>query len=80
MLMRGMWKAKSRILAVFGIVALGVGFLFGMISTAPDMYLTADNYFESAKLYDIRIRSNYGFTDDDISVVEGFDFFIRVTY
>ena len=62
MLIRGMWKAKSRILAVFGIVALGVGFLFGMISTAPDMYITADNYFDAADLYDIRIRSNYGFT------------------
>lgn len=71
MLIRGMWKAKSRILAVFGIVALGVGFLFGMISTAPDMYITADNYFDAADLYDIRIRSNYGFTEEDISVVAG---------
>ncbi len=68
-----MWIAKSRILAIFGIVALGVGFLFGMISTAPDMYITADNYFNSARLYDIHIRSSYGFTEADISAAADTD-------
>ena len=73
MLIRGAWAAKSRIIAIFGIVALGVGFLFGMISTAPDMYITAEKYYEDTNMMDIRILSTYGFTEDDIAAIREAD-------
>lgn len=73
MLFRGAWALKSRIIAIFGIVTLGVGFLFGMISTAPDMYMTAEAYYDSTNMMDLRILSTYGFTEDDISAIRASD-------
>ena len=71
MLFRGAWTLKSRIIAIFGIVTLGVGFLFGMISTAPDMYMTAEAYYDATNMMDLRILSTYGFTEADIETIRG---------
>ena len=73
MFFRGMWDVKSRLLAIFGIAALGVGFLFGLISTAPDMYETADAYYDDTNMMDIRLLSTLGFTDRDVEAVAAVD-------
>lgn len=73
MLFGGMWQAKSRILAIFGIVALGVGFLFGIVSTTPDMQYSADAYYDRTNMMDLRIVSTLGFTKDDIDAIAAAD-------
>ncbi len=80
MFFRGMWNVKSRILAIFGIVALGVGFLFGLISTAPDMYETVDEYYDSTAMMDLQFLSPFGFTDDDVKLIAGTEDVLDVQY
>ncbi len=56
----------GRFLSLFFIVALGVGFFAGIRSTSEDMFLTADQYFDENELFDYKIVSTYGLTEEDI--------------
>ncbi len=67
------WKSKSRFLAIFAIVALGVGFLAGLISTTPDMRLSVDSYFDERYFHDIKIQGTLGLTDSDIDALYEID-------
>ncbi len=60
---RGSW---NRFLSILVMVALGVMFLVGLRSAAPDMRHTADSYFDDAGFYDIQILSTLGLTEEDI--------------
>ncbi len=73
MVVRGMKSSASRILAIFGIVALGVGFLFGLISTTPDMHNSVDAFYDSTNMMDLRILSTLGFTDADLDAIRSAD-------
>ncbi len=63
----------SRFLAIFAIVALGVGFLAGLLSSPDDMRLSADRYYDDTGLYDLRILSTLGLTEEDLEAVRGFE-------
>ena len=52
------------------IVALGTGFFVGFKSAGPSMSKTAEEYFKSNNLMDIRIQSPIGLTDDDINSIK----------
>lgn len=56
----------GRFIAIFCIFLLGVGFMAGMLSSAPDMRLSADIYFDNANFYDIRVVGTLGITEDDV--------------
>jgi putative ABC transport system permease protein len=56
----------GRFAAIFAIVALGVAFLAGLLSSVPDMRLSFDKYFDKTNLYDIRVLGDLGFTDADV--------------
>ena len=79
MLNRTYWKSilrtvrasLSRFVAIFAIVALGVGFLSGLLASPVDMRLSTDSYCREANLYDIKIQSTQGLTDEDLSAVRG---------
>lgn len=60
----------SRFMAIFAIVALGVGFFAGLKATTPDMKATTDRYFNDNNLMDIRILSTMGFTDEDVATLK----------
>lgn len=63
-------RAKvSRFLALFAIVALGTGFLAGILAAPVDMRLSADEYYRTADLYDIKIQATQGLTEDDLEIV-----------
>ena len=64
-----MRASLSRFVAIFAIVALGVGFLSGLLAAPVDMRLSADAYCRQADLYDIKIQSTQGLTDEDLSAV-----------
>lgn len=59
----------SRFLAIFAIVALGVGFLAGLLASPDDMRISADEYCDAVDLYDIRVVSTLGLTKDDLTAV-----------
>jgi len=56
----------GRFVAIFAIVALGVGFLAGLNATPEDMKQTADDYFDAQNLMDLRLLSTMGFTQEDV--------------
>lgn len=68
--------SRSRFAAIFAIVALGVGFLAGLLSTTPDMEDSMEEYLDAGNLFDLRVVSTLGLTDEDVealSQVEGVD-------
>ncbi len=71
------WRSIShswgRFLAIAAIVALGTGFYAGLRMTAPDMNLAADTYYDGTDLYDIRVLSTMGLTDDDVDALKAVD-------
>lgn len=60
----------GRFAAIFAITALGVGFLAGLLSTAPDFYRTIDGYYDSDRFMDINIKSMGGLTSADLEAVK----------
>ena len=59
----------SRFLAIFAIVALGVGFLAGLLASPDDMRISADEYCDEVDLYDLHVVSTLGLTEDDLFAV-----------
>ncbi len=68
--LRTVKSTLSRFLAIFAIVALGVGFLAGLLSSPVDMRISADTYCDDTDLYDLRVVSTMGLTDDDLALVQ----------
>ena len=68
-IMREVRASLPRFLAIFCITALGVGFLAGLLSTTPDMLASADAYYDSTRLMDIRLLSTMGFCQEDVGAV-----------
>ncbi len=62
-------STKSRFLAIFSIVALGVGFLAGLMSTTPDMRDSMEEYLDSANFHDLRVISTLGLSDGDLAAL-----------
>ena len=62
-------STKSRFLSVFGIVALGVGFLAGLSGTPVDMKNSVERYLDDGNFYDVRVLSTLGLTDVDVDAL-----------
>ena len=67
--LRTLRSTMSRFLAIFAIVALGVGFLAGLLASPDDMRLSADAYYDDYRVYDLRILSTLGLTREDAAAV-----------
>lgn len=63
-------KSFKRFLSITLIVLLGVGFFAGIRATSPDMQDTLDRYYDKYRMYDIKLMSNYGISNDDIKKIE----------
>lgn len=63
----------SRFLAIFAIVALGVGFLAGLLAATPDMRLSVDDYYDRMNIMDIRVLSTLGLSEEDIAAIRQAD-------
>lgn len=66
---RSIRGSLGRFLAIIGIVALGCGFFAGLQMSGPDMRASADRYYDGTHLWDIRLISTLGFSDDDVQRV-----------
>ncbi len=56
----------GRFMAIFGIVALGVGFFAGLKVTTPAMVTTVTRYLDQHKFYDLRLISTLGFDEENV--------------
>lgn len=61
-------SSLARYLAIFAIIALGVGFFTGLKMCRPDMVDTADKYLQEHNMYDYEILSSYGIDEDSVKL------------
>ena len=59
-------KNLSRFIAIIAIVALGVGFLIGLLSATPDLKYSLDRNYDEQNMYDYLLKSTVGFEKEDI--------------
>ncbi len=64
---RSILAQKKRYFAILLIVLLSVGFLSGLKVTKEQMWDAAGRYLAAANMYDYRIYSTLGFSQDDIN-------------
>lgn len=64
-----MKTSLNRFLSIVGIVAIGVGFLGGLLATTPDMRQGVSEYYTRQNVYDIDIKSTLGLTEEDFSSI-----------
>lgn len=64
-------QSLGRYLAIFAIVALGVGFFAGLKVTKEAMVHVVDQYLKEADFYDLRLLSTLGFEKEDVEVFAG---------
>lgn len=69
--LRSVRGSLSRFLAIFLIVALGAGFLAGLLVTTPDMRHSVSRMFQETRFYDLRIAGNLGLEEADAAAVAG---------
>jgi len=65
-IIRSVRQSLGRFIAILAIIALGVGFLAGLIQTSPSFMKTGNAFINTYKLYDFRLLSTIGFDDEDI--------------
>lgn len=70
MMRRSVRGTLSRFLAILCIVALGTGFLCGLLSTEPDMKTGADEYYDEQNAMDFLIQGTLGLTQADVEALE----------
>lgn len=58
-------QSFGRFAAIIAIVALGVGFLTGLLSTTPDMEASVDSWYQKTSMSDFDIKSTMGLTQED---------------
>ena len=63
----------ARYLAIFAIVALGVGFFSGLKNCKASFVSTADKYLSEHNFYDYMILSSYGIDDESVSLASGWE-------
>ncbi|OAB36032.1 ABC transporter permease [Paenibacillus glacialis] len=66
-------QSFGRFVAIFAIVALGVGFLAGLLATTPDMQASVDKYYDDSQMADINIKATMGLTDTDVEAILAMD-------
>ena len=59
----------SRVISLFGIVLLGVMMLTGLVSVAPDMRSAAQRYYVQQNVFDLRVLSTLGLSEQDIDAI-----------
>lgn len=66
-------KSLGRYMAIFAIIALGVGFFSGLKTSKPSMMKTGQEYVQEQKMYDYRLLSTWGFEEEEVSDIANLD-------
>ncbi len=70
---RSIWKGKKRFFAIMVITILGTTMFSGLKAACVDLRHSADNFYDSQRLYDLCIMSTLGLTDEDLSVIQALE-------
>lgn len=62
---RTIFGSLGRYISIMAIIALGVGFFAGVKNTKACLMETCNDYVNEYSMYDFRLISTYGFTDED---------------
>ena len=68
-ILRSIKMTLPRFLAIFAIIALGVGFFSGLKVTTPSFVHTADIYTKEYSMFDFKFLSTIGFEQEDIDKI-----------
>ena len=68
-ILREMKSSISRVVSLFGIVALGVMMLTGLVSFAPSMRTAGQKYYVQQNVFDLRVLSTLGLSESDLSAI-----------
>lgn len=72
-ILRSIKKGWKRFLSITFITALGVAMLTGLYAACLDMYYSADKFYDKQQLFDIRVMSTLGLTDEDMDALAQID-------
>lgn len=70
---RSVKKDWKRFLSIMVITALGVAMLTGLYAACLDLYRSADVFYDAQDLFDLRVVSTLGLTDEDVQALSGMD-------
>ena len=70
---RSIRNSFGRFLAILAIIALGVGFMCGLVQSNPSFMLTGNTYIADHKMFDFRLISTIGFDEEDISKISSLE-------
>lgn len=70
---REILRSKGRFMSILLICTIGVGFFSGIKATGNDMKISADNLYDRQQLFDLRVLSTFGLTDDDAAAIQEID-------
>ena len=68
-ILRDLKSNLSRFLSLFGIVLLGVMMLTGLASFAPSMRTAGQKFYTQQNVFDLRVLSTLGLSEDDITAI-----------
>lgn len=71
--LREIKKSFKRFMSLLVISMLGVAVFSGIKATASDMMKSLDEYYDDNNVYDIKITSTQGLTEEDVELVRGID-------
>ena len=63
----------KRFIALMIITALGLTAFAGIYAACRDYYISADRFYDEQHLFDVRILSTLGLTEDDVVALQGLD-------
>ena len=62
-------KSLGRYIAIVAIIALGAGLFMGLLMTKQDMVATGQRYMDRQNMFDLRLMSDYGWSEDSLEAV-----------
>lgn len=65
-IIRSIKQSFGRFIAILSIIALGVGFMSGIVLTSPSMKATGMAFYNDNKFFDFRLLSTIGFSEEDL--------------
>ena len=71
--LREIRQSLGRYLAILAIILLGVGVYGGLKMSQPDMMATGVAYIDEQRLFDYRLLSTLGFTEEDVAALSALD-------
>lgn len=63
----------KRFVALATITALGVTMIIGLKAACVDLRTSADTFFDDQSLFDVRVQSTLGLTDEDVAALASLD-------